>query len=227
MWLVDAFALSQLFGLFLTFGICYYLVGLLQSSLHLNLIIQIPNAIIQTIIIVIIGDFKNYVRHFTFHKVSPLWRLHSFHHSAKEFTMLTNHRNHFVENAFGMFFDVIPFIIFGAPIETFFVVSALKHVHQMFTHSNVTSDWGIIGKYLFISPAAHRLHHSIKEEHYDKNLGSLLVWWDKLFGTWMEVKEVKTIGVNIQGYNEKNPLYDLWISYKGFFKKLFGKNYAD
>ena len=35
----------------------------------------------------------------------------------------------------------------------------------------------------FISPAQHQLHHSIAEEHYDKNFGVSLAVWDWMFGS--------------------------------------------
>lgn len=223
LWFINAFQLPRLLGLILTFGICYYLVGLVQKSLDLKLIAHIPNVYVQTAILLVVSDFKNYVRHITFHKIYPLWMLHSFHHSATEFTMLTHHRNHFVEDAIQMFFDVIPFVLLGAAFESFFIVSALMAVHQMFIHSNIKSDWGFIGRYVLISPAAHRLHHSMQKLHYNKNMGSLFVWWDRIFGTWMDPEPIDKIGVDIDGYNKKHFVNDMWIGYKGFWKEMIPK----
>ena len=36
---------------------------------------------------------------------------------------------------------------------------------------------------MLISPAQHQLHHSVAEEHYDKNYGAALAIWDWLFGS--------------------------------------------
>lgn len=223
LWLINAFQLPRLLGLILTFGICYYLVGIVQKSLDLRLIAHIPNPYLQTAILLVVSDFKNYVRHITFHRVNPLWMLHSFHHSATEFTMLTHHRNHFVEDAIQMFFDVVPFVLLGAAFDTYFIVGAFTTIHQMFIHSNIKSDWGFIGKYILISPAAHRLHHSMKKHHYDKNMGSLFVWWDRIFGTWMDPEPIAEIGVDIDGYNKKHFVNDMWIGYKGFWTGMMPK----
>jgi sterol desaturase/sphingolipid hydroxylase (fatty acid hydroxylase superfamily) len=36
---------------------------------------------------------------------------------------------------------------------------------------------------LFLSPAAHQIHHSVAIEHYDKNFGVCLAIWDHLWKT--------------------------------------------
>ena len=33
------------------------------------------------------------------------------------------------------------------------------------------------------SPAQHQIHHSVAEEHYDKNFGAVFAIWDWLFGS--------------------------------------------
>lgn len=35
------------------------------------------------------------------------------------------------------------------------------------------------------SPARHHLHHSVDVEHWDKNLGLLFSFWDKMFGCFL------------------------------------------
>lgn len=37
---------------------------------------------------------------------------------------------------------------------------------------------------VFVTPAAHRVHHGSNPEYLDKNFGSMLIVWDRLFGTY-------------------------------------------
>lgn len=36
----------------------------------------------------------------------------------------------------------------------------------------------------FVTPSAHRVHHGSNPEYLDKNFGSMLIVWDRLFGTY-------------------------------------------
>jgi sterol desaturase/sphingolipid hydroxylase (fatty acid hydroxylase superfamily) len=36
----------------------------------------------------------------------------------------------------------------------------------------------------FVTPSAHRVHHGSNPEYIDKNFGSMLIVWDRLFGTY-------------------------------------------
>ncbi|NJL11554.1 MAG: hypothetical protein HC913_00050 [Microscillaceae bacterium] len=36
----------------------------------------------------------------------------------------------------------------------------------------------------FVSPGLHRIHHSQWQPETDSNFGSVLPWWDRLFGTY-------------------------------------------
>jgi len=37
---------------------------------------------------------------------------------------------------------------------------------------------------VFVTPSAHRVHHGSNPEYLDKNFGSMLIVWDRLFGTY-------------------------------------------
>jgi sterol desaturase/sphingolipid hydroxylase (fatty acid hydroxylase superfamily) len=50
-------------------------------------------------------------------------------------------------------------------------------------HSHINIRYWKWLEYIFISPSQHQLHHSIAEEHYDKNFGAALAVWDWLFGS--------------------------------------------
>ncbi len=51
----------------------------------------------------------------------------------------------------------------------------VNQFYQLLVHTNVTWTWGWFGRWVLISPAAHRLHHSTNPEHYGKNLSVLTI----------------------------------------------------
>jgi sterol desaturase/sphingolipid hydroxylase (fatty acid hydroxylase superfamily) len=50
-------------------------------------------------------------------------------------------------------------------------------------HSHVKWSWGKHIEKWFISPLQHQIHHSRQVRFHDKNFGTALAIWDRLFGT--------------------------------------------
>lgn len=57
------------------------------------------------------------------------------------------------------------------------------YVVVVFLHCNVGWTFGPL-RYLVVSPAFHRWHHTMEEEGRDKNFAGILPIWDLLFGTF-------------------------------------------
>lgn len=222
-WLLVVFNLFNVLAFLLSVGICYYLGVLLNRAFDLQLVLHIENPFLQFMIVFVLSDLKNYWRHYFFHKFTPLWKLHEFHHSSTQLNILTSYRGHFLETAISGFFDVIPYVILGVPIQTFFLVVILREVHQLLIHSSIRSDWGFIGKYILVSPAAHRLHHSINTRHYQKNFASIFIFWDRLFGTYHPYEEVEEVGIENSEYNKKGYVYDMYHGMHGFSSSIIEK----
>jgi sterol desaturase/sphingolipid hydroxylase (fatty acid hydroxylase superfamily) len=230
-WFIESFGFFRILSIILSFGICVYLVGIIEKSLPFKISLSINNVYLQFFIIYLVSDLKSYFRHFIFHKFKPLWPIHAFHHSSTNLTVLTRHRGHFLESEIGRFFDLIPFVLLGAPIESFFIVTIISELHQHLIHSEIRSDWGWFGKFIFVSPAAHRIHHSINSKHYNKNFGVTFIFWDHLFGTYHSQELVEEVGVKDFSFNKKGYFHDVLLVYKLFFieliiflKSIFQKN---
>lgn len=215
-WFLVVFNFFNVLAFLLSLGICYYLTILLHRKVDLQLIQFVTNPYLQFLIVFVIGDFKNYWSHYFFHRFDPMWKLHEFHHSSTNLSILTTYRGHFIERAIGSLFDVIPYVLLGVPIQMFFLVAIIKEVHLLLIHSSIRSDWGFVGKYILVSPAAHRLHHSIETRHYQKNFGSNFIFWDRMFGTYHPAEQIDEIGIVGSKYNKKGYLYDIYQSANGF-----------
>jgi sterol desaturase/sphingolipid hydroxylase (fatty acid hydroxylase superfamily) len=220
---IHAAGLYNLIGILFTFGIFYWAFGFFQKYGSLHIIDKIESGFLQFAIMLFVGDFKNYIRHWLFHKWGWAWRLHQFHHSASEFTMLTYLRSHAAEVALTNILDLFPFIIFGANFQAFAAVYVVREAHQYFIHSQLKSDWGLIGKYLLVSPLAHRIHHSTNENFHGKNLGNTFIIWDRLFGTYAETNadNVAEIGLPENPYNKESFIQEYWLCYKNAINDIF------
>ena len=139
---LEAFNLFNAIALILSFGLSFYFSTIIQKHVNLKLISIISNPGLQFSIVFIISDFKEYVKHYIFHKFPPFWSLHQFHHSATNLNILTTYRFHFYKNSFSIFFDVMPLIILGAPIQTYFGIKFLRKIQGLLQHSNANHNWG-------------------------------------------------------------------------------------
>jgi sterol desaturase/sphingolipid hydroxylase (fatty acid hydroxylase superfamily) len=156
-------------------------------------------------------EFLYWGAHYAFHKVPALWEIHKIHHSAEVMTPLSEWRVHPIEFvAFANVLAVASGTAFGgmewlfgpsAHPLTLFEINLILLLHlATFHHLRHSGIWiaatGWLGR-LVHSPAHHQIHHSVKPEHFDSNLGYALSLWDWAFGTLCipEARARITIGV--------------------------------
>jgi sterol desaturase/sphingolipid hydroxylase (fatty acid hydroxylase superfamily) len=146
-------------------------------------------ALASFIIVLLTIDLLEYAFHRLQHTWPILWKLHSLHHSAVDFNVTVTFRHHWLEvlikgcllyPLIGVLFKVEPWIV-GSTSFVFMI-------GNYFAHLNMRVD---LGRYVtwVNNPQYHRLHHSIRAEHFDHNFTQLLPLWDHLFGTlWVPAK---------------------------------------
>jgi sterol desaturase/sphingolipid hydroxylase (fatty acid hydroxylase superfamily) len=131
-------------------------------------------------------DLLVYALHRTYHRTAWLWRFHQVHHSDLDLDVTSASRFHLGEvlvSAAGKFTAVMLLGISPIGLVAFETVMLLA---AQFQHANVRVP-GVIERLLwwtFVPPAMHRVHHHPARAHTDSNFGTLLVCWDRLFGTF-------------------------------------------
>jgi sterol desaturase/sphingolipid hydroxylase (fatty acid hydroxylase superfamily) len=125
-------------------------------------------------------DAANWLAHLADHRITPLWRLHTIHHSQEELSVLTSFRAHPLMHTTGFFIStLVALAMMGerslapALITSYVCLGTLPH-------ANVGWSFGPLGR-VIVSPAYHRRHHSAEGEH-DVNLAVVLPVWDMLAG---------------------------------------------
>jgi sterol desaturase/sphingolipid hydroxylase (fatty acid hydroxylase superfamily) len=125
-------------------------------------------------------DAANWLAHLADHRIEPLWRLHTIHHSQEELSVLTSFRAHPLMHTTGFFISTAAALammgdrsLAPALITCYVCLGTLPH-------ANVDWTFGRLGR-VIVSPAYHRRHHSAEGEH-DVNLAVVLPVWDMLAG---------------------------------------------
>lgn len=153
-----------------------------------------------------------WLAHFVQHKVKSLWRFHLIHHTDATVDTTTANRHHPGESVIRVLFTMIGMAILGAPVWLLMLYQSLSVILSQFNHANI-----IIPKWLdrtlswvIISPDMHKVHHHYKLPMTDSNYGNIFSIWDRMFGTFMEVKDVRTLTYGLDTYAEKREHSNLW-----------------
>ncbi len=120
-------------------------------------------------------DFSTWFAHWLNHRVFSLWRLHAVHHTQEEMSVLTSFRTHPLVNVIFLV-QIVPILVLQANGVVPVVALTAFICLAMLPHANVRWGFGPFGRVL-VSPAFHRVHHSV-DGRIDVNLGTILTVWD-------------------------------------------------
>jgi len=171
----------------------------------------VSQALLVTLIYVIVSDFCVYWVHRLHHEWPVIWPFHAVHHSAEVMTPITVYRKHpvydlinmFVKNfAIGLVLGVVLYASVGQ--VTYFQIGQANILYVVFNllganfrHSHIWIGYGRTLEHVLISPAQHQIHHSAAVAHHNKNYGEIFALWDWMFGTLYvpEKREHLTFGL--------------------------------
>ena len=154
-------------------------------------------ATLFTICFFLLDDFSRFFVHRLMHKVPLLWSFHQVHHSAETMTPFTIFRTHPVEGVIflirtsvvqGVIISLFIYL-FGNKVDLITVFGASVGVvlfHSLgsnLRHSHIKIRYPKFVERILISPGQHQIHHSVEQQHYDKNFGVALAVWDLMFGS--------------------------------------------
>ncbi len=139
---------------------------------------------------IILDFFGGWLVHLVQHKTRMLWRFHIIHHSDNNVDVTTGLRHHPVESVLRGVFFLAGVLVAGAPMYAVMIFQTLLVLATQFTHANIRlPDW--IDKpisYIIVSPNMHKVHHHYQQPYTDSNYGAVLSIWDRLFGTFRQLK---------------------------------------
>jgi sterol desaturase/sphingolipid hydroxylase (fatty acid hydroxylase superfamily) len=143
----------------------------------------------------LVNDFVVFFGHWIRHKIAPLWHIHAIHHSETAINPASVFRQHPLDPVANAMVIYVPVALLGGSIWAGTLLVAFDLVWGMYLHSDLPMSWGPL-KYVLVTPAYHRVHHSIEPRHWDKNFGHMLTLWDWLFrSAYFEVEDSFVLGL--------------------------------
>ena len=175
-------------------GLRVLVYGVIAQHASLSLFEGMPTWAITGIAFVL-WDVSFYTSHWAHHRFPFLWSIHAVHHQGSEFNISLAVRNSWFQVLTpAPFFLVLA--VAGIPVEIYLSVGAVHYIIQLYNHNGITKTSGWLD-YILITPTHHRLHHAMNPAYLDRNFGSALLVWDKLFGTFAKEREDNPVQVGM------------------------------
>jgi sterol desaturase/sphingolipid hydroxylase (fatty acid hydroxylase superfamily) len=149
-------------------------------------------------------DFFRYWAHRVAHEQRFLWTTHVVHHSSNKYNLSVAFRLSWIQNIKVIFF--LPVIMMGFHPVVFFIVHQTEVLYQFWIHTEYIKKLPKPIEYIFTTPSHHRVHHGRNKKYIDKNYGSTLIIWDRIFGTFEPEIEESIYGITTP-VNSYNPVY--------------------
>jgi sterol desaturase/sphingolipid hydroxylase (fatty acid hydroxylase superfamily) len=152
-------------------------------------VVAIQNPYLYWFALLILQDIAFYFEHRVDHYCRFFWAVHVTHHSSEKYNLTTGFRSSVFQPLY-RFIYFIPLALFGfKPLDIMFMYSATQ-IYGILIHTQYINKLGFL-EYFMATPSHHRVHHASNTIFLDKNMGMVLIIWDKIFGTFASEDDLK------------------------------------
>ena len=181
LWLVDT-ALMRV-----VCGACGLVVAAWVDARNIGLLQLFELPAWATIAFAIVAlDGVSWLWHRANHRFEGLWRWHRIHHAERAFQVTTALRFHPGELLLALPVRLAAIALLGITPLGVIAFELCFGVMNLLVHGNVDLPRRLEGAVsrLFVTPAAHRLHHARSDAYMNSNFGTLFSLFDRAGGTW-------------------------------------------
>ncbi len=146
-------------------------------------------------------DFVYYWNHRFMHESRYMWAVHVVHHSSERYNLSTALRQP-VADELGTSIPYGLLCLVGLSPELVATARGVNLLYQYWIHTETIRTIGR-PEAVLNTPSHHRVHHGSNRQYLDRNHGSILIVWDKVFGTFEPEREHVVYGLtaNIDTFN--------------------------
>jgi sterol desaturase/sphingolipid hydroxylase (fatty acid hydroxylase superfamily) len=147
----------------------------------------------------IIMDGLDYWWHRFNHTIPFLWRFHKVHHVDTHVDTTTSLRFHPGELLISAVVKAGWIVLLGPEVLGFLIFEVSVTLFSQFHHSNIDlpDRAESVARSLIVTPRFHAAHHTVTPRTGNANYSAILIFWDKLFGTYNEpdYEEMEYLGL--------------------------------
>ena len=173
--------------------------------------LHVPYAV-RFVLGILLLDLCRYFGHYACHVFSPLWRIHSIHHSDTDFDLSTGFRHHPLEAFVFQVVELALILATASPPAAILVGEFASGVQAILMHANAVCPPALdrFLRIFLITPSFHLVHHSSDTKEQNANFGILFPWWDRMFNTCIEHPALgDEVQIGLVGVPERSAL-NLW-----------------
>jgi sterol desaturase/sphingolipid hydroxylase (fatty acid hydroxylase superfamily) len=153
-------------------------------------------------------DAAIYWQHRAMHASQWLWRLHAVHHTELHLDVTSGLRFHPFEILLSALWKLAVVTLLGVPAAAVLAFEIALGAGALIQHAN----WRIgprlerILRWLLVTPRMHRRHHSVVLEDSQNNFGTIVPWWDVIFGTRAQDAAPADVSIGLPSSRQLYPL---------------------
>lgn len=159
-----------------------------------GLLSAISSPVLKAVLSFLAIDLLLYLLHKASHSFDCLWMFHKVHHNDPYLNVSTAFRIHFPELVIINLMKALLVMVLGIQDTWLLVNEAIIVFFTLLHHANISLKAEKLLGRVIITPYLHRVHHSVQRNEHDRNYGTVLSVWDRLFGTLAEL-EPEAIGI--------------------------------
>lgn len=165
---------------------------------------EIPLDSVWTWLALFLGvEFCYYWFHRASHRIRWLWATHAVHHSATNFNLSAAIRLGWTGQLSGAFVFFLPLAWIGFHPLAIGAMIGVGLLYQFFLHTALEVRLGPL-EWVLNTPAHHRVHHASNDGCLDKNYGSIVIVFDRLFGTFAAAPSGEPLRYGLKGREPSN-----------------------
>ena len=152
--------------------------------------------VMSLIVGLLLMDFIGaWLAHWVEHHVTWMWQFHVIHHTDQHVDTTSANRHHPGESVIRFVFAILATLIVGAPMWLVFLYQSLSVLLSQFNHANIVLPRGLdkVLTWFICTPNMHHVHHHYRQPYSDTNYGNIFPYWDRIFGTYVEVDNRKLV----------------------------------
>lgn len=143
--------------------------------------------------LLVLQDLLFYFLHRVDHGCRLFWAVHATHHSSPEFNLTVGFRPSVFQPLY-RFVWFLPLTLLGFRPEDVVLMYSATQIYGVLVHTRAVGKLGIL-EWVLCTPSHHRVHHGTNPQYLDKNMGTVFIIWDRLFGTFVEEEEEARFGL--------------------------------
>jgi sterol desaturase/sphingolipid hydroxylase (fatty acid hydroxylase superfamily) len=179
-----------------------------QHKFGLLQIVELPTWLFILLGLMLLDLISAYWIHYIQHKTKWMWKFHLIHHTDTWVDTTTANRHHPGESVFRAAFTLLAVVATGSPMWLVFLYQSLSAAFSQFNHANIRFPKKLdnVLSWVIVSPNMHKVHHHYTQPLTDTNYGNIFSIWDRLFGTFAYVQDVKTLkyGIDTHPHEEEH-----------------------